>query len=73
MFLTLYLSLLLLAALPLARAISTGRSGRPGVLFMHRLYRDLAYIAAAVLAIIGFEAALNISLQVYWFSELGQS
>jgi uncharacterized protein len=73
MFLIVYLSLLLLAALPLARTISTGTSGRPGVLFMHRLYRDLAYIAAAVLAIIGFETALNISLQAYWFSELGQS
>jgi uncharacterized membrane protein (UPF0182 family) len=73
MFLTFYLSLLLLAALPLARTISTGRSGQPGVLFMHRLYRDLAYVTAAVLAIIGFETALDISLQVYWFSELGQS
>jgi uncharacterized protein len=62
-----------LAALPLARTISIGRSGWPGVLYLHRLYRDLAYIAAAVLALIGFETALNISLQVYWFSELGQS
>jgi Uncharacterised protein family (UPF0182) len=43
------------------------------VLFLHRIYRDLAYIAAAVLAIIGFETALNISLQVYWFGELDQS
>jgi Uncharacterised protein family (UPF0182) len=73
MFLTAYLMLLVLAALPLARTISTGRSGQPAVLFLHRVYRDLAYIAAAVLAIIGFETALNISLQVYWFGELGQS
>jgi Uncharacterised protein family (UPF0182) len=73
MFLNLYVLLLVLAALPLARTISAGRAGRPGVMFLHRLYRDLAYIAAAVLAIIGFETALNISLQVYWFSELGQS
>ena len=42
------------------------------MVFLHRLYRDLAYIAAAVLAIICFETALNISLQNYWFGELGQ-
>jgi hypothetical protein len=36
------------------------KAGRPRVPFLHRLYRDLAYIAAAVLAIIGFETALNI-------------
>src|SRR6516165_4256499 len=73
MFLTVYILLLLLAALPLARTISAGRFGRAGVILLHRLYRDCAYIAAAVLAIIGFETALNISLQVYWFGELGQS
>lgn len=73
MFLTAYLMLLVLAAVPLARTISTGRAGRARVLFLHRLYRELAYIAAAVLAIIGFETALNISLQAYWFGELGQS
>jgi hypothetical protein len=38
-------------------------------MFLHRLYRDLAHIATAVLAIIGFETALNISLQVYSFGE----
>ena len=42
------------------------------MVFLHRLYRDLAYIAAAVLAIICFETALTISLQNYWFGELGQ-
>ena len=73
MFLIVYILLLLLVVLLLARTISAGRTGRPGVMLLHRLYRDFAYIAAAVLAIIGFEAALNISLQVYWFSELGQS
>jgi len=72
MFLTVYLVLVLLAALPLARTFLTGRGGRPPVMFLHRLYRDLAYLAAAVLAIICFEAALNISLQNYWFEELGQ-
>ena len=41
-------------------------------MFLHRLYRDLAYIAAAVLWIVCFETALTISLQNYWFDELGQ-
>jgi len=72
MFLTAYLVLVLLAALPLARTFLTGRAGRPPMVFLHRLYRDLAYLAAAVLAIICFETALNISLQNYWFGELGQ-
>ena len=72
MFLSAYVALVFLAALPLARTLLTGRGGRSGVIFLHRLYRDLAYIAAAVVAIIGFEMALTISLQNYWFSELGQ-
>jgi hypothetical protein len=72
MFLIAYVALVLLAALPLARTLLTRRGGRSGVIFLHRLYRDLAYIAAAVVAIIGFEMALTISLQNYWFSELGQ-
>ena len=46
--------------------------GGSPVVFLHRLYRDLAYIAAAVLGIICFETALTISLQNYWFDELGQ-
>jgi uncharacterized protein len=72
MFLTAYVALVLLAALPLARTLLAGRGGRSGVMFLHRLYRDFAYIAAAVLAIICFEMALTISLQNYWFDELGQ-
>jgi hypothetical protein len=72
MFLTAYLVLVLLAVLPLARTILTARGGRPPVVLLHRLYRDLAYLLAAVLAIICFETAFNISLQNYWFGELGQ-
>src|SRR6516164_2002736 len=72
MFLAAYVALVIFAALPLARTLLTGRSGRSGVIFLHRLYRDLAYIAAAAVAIIGFEVALTISLQNYWFGELGQ-
>ena len=72
MFLTAYIALVLVAALPLARTLSKGRGGGPGVMFLHRLYRDFAYIVAAVIAIIVFETALTISLQNYWFGELGQ-
>jgi uncharacterized membrane protein (UPF0182 family) len=72
MFLTAYVALVLLAALPLARTLLSGTGSRSGVMFLHRLYRDLAYIAAAVLVIICFETALKISLQNYWFSELEQ-
>ena len=52
MFLFGYVLLLLFAALPLGRTfIEHGDSGFP-VALLYRLYRDLAYIAAAVLAII---------------------
>jgi uncharacterized protein len=67
-----YLVLILLAALPLGRTFLSGTGGGSPVVFMHRLYRDLAYIAVAVIGIICFEAALTISLQNYWFDELGQ-
>ena len=67
-----YLFLILLAALPLGRTLLQGSAGGSPVLFAHRLYRDLAYIAAAVLWIVCFETALTVSLQNYWFDELGQ-
>jgi hypothetical protein len=67
-----YLLLILVAALPLGRTFLSERSGGSPVVFLRRLYRDLAYIAAAVLGIILFETALTISLQNYWFDELGQ-
>ena len=72
MFLTVYVALVLFAAFPLARTLSMWEGRRASVALLHRLYRDLAYIAAAVLAIICFETALTISLQIYWFGELGQ-
>ena len=72
MFLTAYVALVLFAALPLARTLLKWEGRRASVALLHRLYRDLAYVAAAVLAIICFETALTISLQIYWFSELGQ-
>jgi len=71
MFLLGYVLLILLAAIPLGRTLLNERGGS-AVMFLHRLYRDAAYIAAAVLAVICFETALTISLQNYWFDELGQ-
>jgi uncharacterized membrane protein (UPF0182 family) len=73
MFLTGYVALVLLAALPLIRTFLRGWRAGPPVVWLHRLYRDLSYLAVAVLAIICFETALTISLQNYWFGELGQA
>jgi uncharacterized protein len=67
-----YLFVVALGALPLAATLLQGRGGNH-IAFVHRLYRDAAYILAAVLGIICLEAALGISLENYWFEELGQS
>jgi uncharacterized protein len=67
-----YLFLLAMASLPLAVTLLQGRGGNP-IAFVHRLYRDAAYILAAVLAIVCLEAALSISLENYWFAELRQT
>src|ERR1019366_6035670 len=67
-----YLLLILLAAFPLGRTFLNQKAGGSPVVFAHRLYRDLSYVAAAVLGIVCFEAAMTISLQNYWFDELGQ-
>lgn len=72
MFTTGYLLILLAAAVPLARTFLS-ESGGNQVAFLHRLYRDAAYVLAAVVGIICFEAALRISLENYWFTELSQS
>jgi hypothetical protein len=72
MFLTAYVALVLFSALPLARTLLAGTGSRSEVMFLHRLYRDFAYIAAAALAIVCFETVLTVSLQNYWFGELGQ-
>ena len=66
-----YLLVLILAALPLALAVLRG--SRDHVAFVHRLYRDAAYLLAALLGIICLEAALTISLENYWFGELAYS
>ena len=66
-----YLFLILLAALPLGRTFLDQRGGSSPVALLHRLYRDLAYMAAAILGIVCFETALTVALQNYWFEELG--
>jgi uncharacterized membrane protein (UPF0182 family) len=72
MFLVSYVILVLLALVPLAKTLSRRQTGVPSLAYVHRIYRDLAYVAAAILAVILFEAALKIALNYYWFSELGQ-
>jgi uncharacterized membrane protein (UPF0182 family) len=72
MFEATYLFVLALAALPMALTLLQGGGGNH-IAFVHRLYRDAAYILAAVLGIVCLEAALGISLENYWFEELGQS
>jgi len=67
-----YFLFILFAALPLGRTFLNQKAGGSPVAFVHRLYRDLTYIAAAVLGIVCFETAMTISLQNYWFEELGQ-
>jgi uncharacterized membrane protein (UPF0182 family) len=65
-----YLLVLVLAALPLVRTLS--QTGGNYMAFVHRLYRDAAYILAAVIGMVCLEAAMSISLENYWFEELGQ-
>jgi uncharacterized membrane protein (UPF0182 family) len=72
MFLVSYIVLVLVALVPLAKTLSRRATGIPSLAYVHRIYRDLAYVAAAVLAVIAFETALRVSLNYYWFSELGQ-
>jgi uncharacterized protein len=62
---------LVLAALPLALTVMRPSGDR--VAFIHRLYRDAAYLLAAVVAIVCIEAALSVSFENYWFSELALS
>jgi uncharacterized membrane protein (UPF0182 family) len=72
MFALAYLILVLVSAIPLGRTFLQHRGAPPSVALAHRIYRDLAYIAGSVLVIVVFEMAISISLQNYWFTELGQ-
>ena len=57
MFMASYVLLVLLAALPLIRTLLKGKGGAAPLIFLHRIYRDFAYIAVAALGIIGLETA----------------
>ena len=72
MFAVSYAVLVLIAALPLTLTILRERGKPRSLAFIHRIYRDLAYIAVAVVAIIVLETMFRIALQNYWFGELGQ-
>ena len=72
MFAVSYAILVLIAALPLALTILRQRGKPRSLAFIHRIYRDLAYIALAVVAIIVLETIFQIALQNYWFGELDQ-
>jgi len=67
-----YLCVIAFAAVPLARtSLQSSRDNQ--IAFVHRLYRDAAYLLVAVFGIICLEIALHISFENYWFDELGQS
>ena len=67
-----YLCVIAFAAVPLARTfLQASRDNQ--IAFVHRLYRDAAYLLVAVFGIICLEIALHISFENYWFDELGQS
>jgi uncharacterized protein len=72
MFALSYLIVVFISALPLLLTILRERGSPPSVAFIHRVYRDLAYIAVAVVAILVLEGIFRIALQNYWFGELGQ-
>ncbi len=72
MFAAVYLLAFSLAALPLGFTLLRPRRGGDPAALLHRIYRDLGYVAAVGLGMIALETAFRISLQNYWFSELGQ-
>ena len=58
-----YLILLLVASIPLAMTVLRHRGDPPSAALAHRVYRDLAYIALAALAIVASETTLRIALE----------
>ena len=72
MFVLSYTLVLAAAALPLAITL-LGKKRAWCDAFAHRVYRGAAYVVAAIVCIICLEVALRISLEAYWFAELGQS
>jgi uncharacterized membrane protein (UPF0182 family) len=70
MFTVVYLFAIILAAAPLGRTLL--RASAEGRVSARRIYRDLLPVGAVVLGIITLEVVFRISLQNYWFGELGQ-
>ncbi|MBS0526443.1 MAG: UPF0182 family protein [Proteobacteria bacterium] len=70
MFTSVYLVLVALAAAPLMVRLALLAPGQ--TLTLHQLYGHLLRLGAVALAIILLEIAFDISLQNYWFDELGQ-
>ncbi|MHB8528996.1 MAG: UPF0182 family protein, partial [Caulobacteraceae bacterium] len=67
-----YLVVLIAAALPLAMTILRRRGAPPSPAFARRMWRGLAYVAAAVGAIVLMQTVLSIALENFWFAELGE-
>jgi len=65
-----YLVALAIAAAPLAMTLR--RASVTGVVSPQQIYRDLLRIGVVALGIIVLEIIFRISLQNYWFAELGQ-
>ena len=70
MFALTYLVVIALAALPLVTTLLRVRAGTP--LSLHQLYRDLLYLGAVIAGVVVLEIVFRVSLQNYWFGELGQ-
>src|SRR6516162_1513115 len=72
MFVVTYTLVIAAAALPLAITLLSNKRAWSDA-FARRLYRGTAYVVAAIVCIICLEVALRMSLEAYWFGELGQS
>lgn len=70
MFALIYILTIVIAGLPLAVTLLQWRAGTTAPL--HRIYRDLLSVGGVVLGIAIVEIVFRVSLQNYWFGELGQ-
>jgi len=70
MFALLYVIIIVVAGLPLAVPLLRARGGE--AVSIHQVYRDLLRVVGVILGIIILEVILRVSLQNYWFGELGQ-
>jgi hypothetical protein len=70
MFALAYLIAIVIAGLPLAITLLQGRDG--AAIPLPRICRDLLYLVCVIIGIVITEVIFRISLQNYWFGELGQ-